>query len=413
MMIKQIVSIAVWLSLLLITAELKNARAYECIAPARQNCLQCHTRGDIHSYHWTQLGLTDPPECLLCHCGDAATSPCENVPGYGPVETLCCTTCHEKCAAVDSHTDIDQEAPCLECHGDCAATSTIPVQYMHDSMCRKCHSAGSLHAQSGHDNCDQCHSGGVPRAGNVDAANCTVWCHPLGRPGTCNLVNDHDAVLETLCRNCHQQCLVTTTTTSMPDCDIMISPSIETVYSEQSVHFTAETTGAGCLDGVYQWGLNTCINSSIDPDGRYTAGFNDTGQPVTDTIVIEDAVNQIILEWPIVVRFEKITAVVPGTLRRSPWFILPQTVMIEGEGNHFNDQNSVVIFYPPASVIPSWQTVVTENLIVSFLLVMPSWYSGNNDEQVMLMVMTGDDLVTKRVSIEQFPFQRGAATYER
>jgi hypothetical protein len=124
--------------------------------------------------------------------------------------------------------------------------------------------------------------------------------------------------------------------------------------------------------------------------------------------VVEDTANHISLEWPIVVRFEKITAVVPGTLRRSAWFILPQVVMIEGEGNHFNDQNSVVMFYPPASVIPSWQAVVTEDLIVSFLLVMPSWYSGNSDEQVMLMVMTGGDLVTKHISIDQFPLQRGA-----
>jgi hypothetical protein len=412
MMTKKILSIALWFSFLLfITAELKNVSAYECIAPARQNCLQCHTRGDIHSYHWTQLGLTDPAECRLCHCGDAANSPCENVPGYGPVETVCCTTCHEKCAAVDSHTDIDQEAPCLECHGECAATSTIPVQYMHDSMCRKCHSAGTLHAQSGHETCSDCHSGGVPRAGNVDAANCTARCHPLGRPGTCNLVNDHDLVLETLCRNCHQQCpaTTTTTTTSMPDCDIMISPFLETVYSEQAVQFSAETTGVGCLDGVYQWGLETAINSSIDPDGRYTAGFNDTGQPVTDTIVVEDTANQVRIERPIVVRFEKITSVVPGTLRRSSWFILPQVVKIEGEGTHFNDQSTVVMFYPPASVIPSWQSVVTETLITSFILVMPSWYSGKSDEQAMLMVMTGDDIVTKQVFIDRFPWEQGDA----
>jgi hypothetical protein len=281
---------------------------------------------------------------------------------------------------------------------------------MHDSMCRKCHAAGTLHVQSGHDNCEQCHRSGVPRAGNVHAATCTARCHPLGHPGTCNLVNDHDVVLETLCRNCHQQCLVTTsTTTSIPDCDILISPPIETVYSEQAVQLSAETTGVGCLDGAYQWGINTAINSSIDPEGRYTAGFNDTGQPSTDTIVVEDTANHISLEWPIVVRFEKIISVVPDTLRRSAWFILPQVVMIEGEGTHFNDQNTVVMFYPPASVIPSWQSVVTENLIASFILVMPSWYSGKSDEQAMLMVMTGDDIVTKQVFIDQFPLEQGDA----
>jgi hypothetical protein len=190
----------------------------------------------------------------------------------------------------------------------------------------------------------------------------------------------------------------------------MISPPVETVYSEQAVRFSAETTGSGCLDGAYQWRLNTPIHSSIDVDGMYTAGINDKGQPVTDTIVVEDTANRISLEWPVSVRFEKITAVVPGILRRSSWFILPQAVMIEGEGTHFNDQSSVVMFYPPASVIPGWQTVATESLIMSFLLVMPSWYSGTSDEKVMLMVVTGDELLTKQVSIDQFPWQRSNGT---
>ena len=401
MIVKKLVCIAVWLYFsLFITAELQNVRAYECIAPARQNCLQCHTRGDIHSYHWTQLGLTDPSECLLCHCGDVETSPCENVPGYGPVETVCCTSCHEKCTEVVNH-------QCLSCHSECTSVTTIPVQTMHDSMCRKCHAAGSLHAQPEHNDCALCHSGGVGRAGNVDAASCTALCHPTGIPGTCNLVNNHDAVRETDCVNCHQACVVTTsTTTTMPDCTITISPRINEVYSGQTVRFTAETSGEGCQPAVYEWKLDTVIGSRLDSDGRYAAGFNNTDQPVTDTIVVNDTANKIILEWPVVVRFEKITRIVPATLWRSKWFILPQVMNIQGEGTHFNNERTVVMFYPAASVIPSWQTVLSETLIWNYLLVMPGWYAEANDEEITLVVMTDDEVLTTQIAVDQFPIER-------
>jgi hypothetical protein len=278
---------------------------------------------------------------------------------------------------------------------------------MHDGKCRKCHPSSELHAQQGHTTCAQCHRGGIPRAGNVNAASCVASCHPLANPGTCNLVNDHDPARETDCLNCHQECVETTTTTSLPDCDIMITPAVDKVYSEQTVQYAAHTTGVGCLNGAYQWHLDSPLNSQLDAAGRYTAGYNNTGQPVTDIIIIEDTANHIRTEWPVMVRFEKITRIVPDSLLRSQWFMLPQVVMIEGEGTHFNNQSTVLMFYPPASVIPSWQTVVNETLIGTFILVMPAWYAGQNDEQVMLMVMTGDETLTAQILIDQFPVHRG------
>lgn len=83
--------------------------------------------------------------------------------------------------------------------------------------------------------------------------------------------------------------------------------------------------------------------------------------------------------------------------------MLPQVMNIQGEGTHFSNESTVVMFSPSASVIPSWQTVLNETLIWNFLLVMPAWYAGQNDEQAVLMVITGDEVLTKQVAIDQFP----------
>ena len=454
-MIRKIIQFALsCISCCLITGALTSLNAFECVGTGTADCLQCHAvQEGIHTPHWSrQIGIY--PNCTICHCGQKGSSICDAsaTNTRGPVETVCCESCHEKCAEVDSHsyahtttveptttviittsstgtststtpetttttsiepttsttieattTVVDPLTLCLPCHSECEDTTSIPVQRMHDGRCRTCHPSSKLHAQPGHDDCAQCHRGGVTRAGNVDAGTCTASCHPSGNPGTCNLVNDHDPSRDTDCLNCHQECVVTTTTTTMPDCDISILPSIETVYSEQTVQFTAETSGEGCLTGVHQWELDTVINSQLDSDGGYTSGFNTTGEPVTDTIVVEDTANHIIIEWPIVVRFEKITRVVPNTLWRSKWVMLPQVMNIQGEGTHFSNESTVVMFFPSASVIPSWQTVLNETLIWNFLLVMPAWYSGQNDEQAVLMVITGDEVLTKQVAIDQFP----------
>ena len=402
MMNKRILIIALSLiCFLLMIGLLTNLNAFECVGTGNTDCLQCHAvQEGIHTPHWSR-GIGSYPDCAVCHCGQVGSSPCNTASTRGTVETVCCTSCHEKCTEVLSH-------QCLSCHDECTSVTTIPVQTMHDSMCRKCHAAGSLHAQPEHNDCALCHSGGVGRAGNVDSASCTALCHPTGSPGTCNLVNNHDAVRETDCVNCHQACVVTTstTTTTMPDCTIMISPLINQVYSEQTVRFTAETYGEGCQPAVYEWKLDTVIGSRLDSDGRYAAGFNNTDQPVTDTIVVNDTANKIILEWPVVVRFEKITRVVPATLWRSKWFILPQVMNIQGEGTHFNNERTVVMFYPAASVIPSWQTVLSETLIWNYLLVMPGWYAEANDEEITLVVMTDEEVLSTQIGVDQFPIER-------
>ena len=124
--------IAVTTTLALLLAFTCTVRAFECVAPAGQNCLQCHVRSDLHSFHWNQLGLTDPAECNLCHNGVIGTSVCEDPGyGYGPVETSGCANCHSECYEVQNHDIPPREGACTVCH----AQTNIDIDDDCDGIC--------------------------------------------------------------------------------------------------------------------------------------------------------------------------------------------------------------------------------------------------------------------------------------
>ena len=76
--------------------------AWECVGPNDNNCLQCHIRNDIHTYHFETVLISD---CTECHCGEPGTSSCDwGGLTHEPVENFCCTTCHDECFKVNDHT---------------------------------------------------------------------------------------------------------------------------------------------------------------------------------------------------------------------------------------------------------------------------------------------------------------------
>lgn len=95
------------------------------------------------------------------------------------------------------------------------STSNLLVD---DTGCTVCHDAsfpsGELHSISAHGNCGSCHDGS-PGQGNVASSSCVV-CHPIGDPGTCNLVNFHDPAVAD-CLMCHPDCEEGPTTTTTVD----------------------------------------------------------------------------------------------------------------------------------------------------------------------------------------------------
>jgi len=110
-------------SFFLLALSEKASFAWQCVGPADNNCLQCHAaagggtsggnlypNGYLHQNPSGHKALFDTHQCLTCHCG---TSPC--TPDSLPVNTQCCTSCHNKCLKVTEHTS-NLRYDCLSCH---------------------------------------------------------------------------------------------------------------------------------------------------------------------------------------------------------------------------------------------------------------------------------------------------------
>ena len=110
------------LFLLMVLVAGKTSFSWQCVGPAYNNCLQCHagegggtsgsnpqTYGYLHEFHEGIEGIA----CGDCHCGEGGTSPC--TPSFIPVDTHCCTTCHDGCVEVDDHTS-NLWYDCASCH---------------------------------------------------------------------------------------------------------------------------------------------------------------------------------------------------------------------------------------------------------------------------------------------------------
>jgi hypothetical protein len=71
-------------------------------------------------------------------------------------------------------------------------------------------------------------------------------------------------------------------------CTVSISPATDTVDCWDEIEFGATSS---CSGGTYTWSKTTTIGSTIDQNGKYTAGENITGGDVTDTITVTDTAN--------------------------------------------------------------------------------------------------------------------------
>ena len=80
--------------------------------------------------------------------------------------------------------------------------------------------------------------------------------------------------------------------TVLPEkCTVAISPESATVECGNEKQFTATTTGTGCVTPVYEWHVTSTIDSTVDANGKYTAGENTTGSSKTDIVRVTDTAN--------------------------------------------------------------------------------------------------------------------------
>ena len=76
-------------------------------------------------------------------------------------------------------------------------------------------------------------------------------------------------------------------------CELSISPSSATLSSGDSIAFSVKNAGKKCSQGLYEWKVNSKIDSSINQQGIYRAGSNKDMNPVLDIVMVTDTVNKI------------------------------------------------------------------------------------------------------------------------
>ena len=189
---------------------------------------------------------------------------------------------------------------------------------------------------------------------------------------------------------------------------VSISPNGATLKFGEAEAFTATTTcGGSTVSGTYNW---YATGGNLDTTGGgtvvYTAGTTEGSYAVTVT----DTPNSATASVTVVV--ESGLTIVPATVPRSRWIVLPVLMTIEGEGTSFapfsifNGEYSVVTFDPATSVLALPPLVLNAERIWQLILVMPSWLTGiwNESEIVTVTVTTGTEKVSGNLTIEMLPF---------
>ena len=199
----------------------------------------------------------------------------------------------------------------------------------------------------------------------------------------------------------------TTTTTTMI-CEVSISPPSASVNPGESVTFEVTLTGI-CNSPHYEWSLSSDTDSSIESQGStciYTAGLNESSEPLTDIITLTDTANgDATTSATITVAPNELQAsmrVSPDSIMRSNLLLRISLMHIEGINTHFN-MSSSINFYPANAVFPLGKLVINNTNIYSLILVLPSWLTGAENENVTVTVTTGEEVVSDTFDVELLP----------
>jgi len=203
--------------------------------------------------------------------------------------------------------------------------------------------------------------------------------------------------------------LLTTTTTITPGCELTISPEAASVNPGETVTLEVSSTG-DCDSPDYEWSLSSDTDSSIIPQGTtciYTAGINDSSEPLTDIITLTDMTNgEISVSANITILPTGLLpsmTVSPGNMLRSRLLPIPVLMLIEGTNTHFDKKSSVISFEPVTSAFSLPPLVLNETTIRSLILVLPSWFATAEDNTVTVVVSTGTEVVSDTFEIEMLP----------
>jgi len=253
-----------------------------------------------------------------------------------------------------------------------------------DTGCVACHTVSDLHSL--HTNCAACHDGS-PAKGNVASSTCIV-CHPVGNPGACPLVNQHEAAGAD-CLSCHLAC--------QAQAEVAIEPATATLNPGDKQTFTATTTG-GDNPPEYTWEVEggTASTGNTTNAIEYTAG-NTAGNY---TITVTDTANgniQATAEVTIEAEVLCTVTVLDEQVAKSHWVALPAFIRIQTTGLEVSQATEVTFTSDNdggglKSVIPLIKLVIpTTGIINQLAIIPPALLTGNFDaeSETVTVAVTG------------------------
>lgn len=270
---------------------------------------------------------------------------------------------------------------CLSLAVFCPAVVTATPN-VDDTNCLTCHDAGfgdgTLHGIHTGQACNICHASASGGDKPVASSKCIV-CHPVGSPGACPLVNNHEAAGAD-CLSCHSTC--------QAGAEVAIDPATVTLNPGDTQTFTATTTG-GDNTPAYTWEVqggtagtgNTTTGDSIE----YTAG----NTPGNYTITVTDTANgNVQATAAVTIEAEVSCSIVllRDQLPKSHWVALPGLIRILTTGFEISQATEVTFTSDNEgaleSVIPLVKLVnPTMGIINQFAIIPPALLTGNFDAE--------------------------------
>ena len=203
---------------------------------------------------------------------------------------------------------------------------------------------------------------------------------------------------------------VTPTTTTTPiTCALAVNPQLASVNPSDTVTFTASELGE-CDSPDYEWAILTNTDSSLTPAGTtciYQAGKNDGAEPFTDIITVTDSAHgKISANARVTTKASEpppSIVVMPNLMLRSHLIALPVLMFIYGTNTHFHQVNPTITFNSSNSVFALPPLAIDDATIISLIFVMPSWFTGSEEETVTVTTITGSEVSSTTFDIEMLP----------
>ncbi|MDY6856951.1 MAG: cohesin domain-containing protein [Thermodesulfobacteriota bacterium] len=191
-------------------------------------------------------------------------------------------------------------------------------------------------------------------------------------------------------------------------CQIAVSPASATLQSGETVDFQATTTCNGnMVTGSHTWEIIQAggIGSSIDANtGKYSAGDNNTGFDVTETIKVDDALNNETATAVVMVMRNVKLELSPKVLYSHSKKTRLYTLRIWGEKAAFND-TSFPDFQPNGYItLISWRGF--RNVMIARVSVSPNVLDGPVDLSITTEINGNTATVKKEGAImikKRFP----------